>query len=112
MAFVSTQAAPEKADNLPESSLAEYVRHLDAAMVTVRGPEPKAGAMMSTALSLAMLVSLALIGGAFYLWRRPGYRRQAVLMLVAAAVALFNVAIWTLPDGEGRSPVGQLANGQ
>lgn len=72
----------------------------------------KAGAMMSTALSLAMLVSLALIGGALYLWRRPGYRRQAVLMLVAAAVALFNVAIWTLPDGEGRSPVGQLANGQ
>jgi len=68
--------------------------------------------MMSTALSLAMLVSLALIGGALYLWRRPGYRRQAVLMLVAAAVALFNVAIWTLPDGEGRSPIGQLATGQ
>lgn len=68
--------------------------------------------MLSVALSLAMLVSLALIGGAIYLWPRPGYRRQAVLMLVAAAVALVNVAIWTLPDGEGRSPAGQLADRQ
>nr|WP_095013411.1 hypothetical protein [Tsuneonella mangrovi] len=65
---------------------------------------------MATALSLAMLAAIALVGGAIFLWNRPGYRKQAILMLVAAAVALVNVAIWTLPDREGHSPVGQLAD--
>lgn len=65
--------------------------------------------MVSTVLSLLMLTALALVGGAVYLWRREGYRRQAVLMLVLAAIALANVAIWTLPGRGGQSPAGQLA---
>jgi hypothetical protein len=64
--------------------------------------------MLSVALSLVMLAVFALIGGAAWLWRRPGMRKQAVLMLVLAAIAAVNVAIWTVPDEEGRSPVSQV----
>jgi len=64
--------------------------------------------MLSAVLSLLVLAAVALIAGAVWLWRKPGMRRQALLMLVLAAIAVVNVAIWTLPDGEGRSPAGQL----
>jgi hypothetical protein len=64
--------------------------------------------MLSTVLSVLVLATIGLVSGAIYLWRKPGMRRQALLMLAAAAVAVVNVAIWTLPDGEGRSPIGQL----
>lgn len=61
-------------------------------------------------LSILMLAAIALVLGAGWLWRKPGMRRQAVLMLVLAAIALVNVAIWTLPDARGNSPVGQVAD--
>lgn len=64
--------------------------------------------MLSTVLSILVLAAIALVAGGLWLWRKPGMRRQAVLMLVLAAIAAVNVAIWTLPDGEGRSPIGQL----
>ena len=64
--------------------------------------------MISAVLSVLVLAVFGLVGGAIYLWRKPGMRRQALLMLVAAAVAVINIGIWTLPDGEGRSPIGQL----
>ncbi|MGN3973785.1 hypothetical protein [Tsuneonella sp. SYSU-LHT278] len=64
--------------------------------------------MLSTVLSILVLATFALIGGAIWLWRKPGMRQKALLMLVLAAIAMVNVAIWTLPDGAGRSPVGQL----
>jgi hypothetical protein len=64
--------------------------------------------MLSIALSIVMLAVFALIAGAVWLWRKPGMRKQAVLMLVLAAIAAINVAIWTVPDGEGRSPIGQV----
>jgi len=64
--------------------------------------------MLPTVLSVLMLAALALVLGAVWLWRRPGMRKQAMLMLVLAGIALVNVAIWTLPDGEGRTPIGQL----
>lgn len=60
--------------------------------------------MLDIVLSLLVLAALALIGGAFVLFRL-GYRKQAGLMVVAALVALMNVAIWTIPDSEGRSPI-------
>ena len=66
--------------------------------------------MLSAVLSILVLAVFGLVGGALYLWRKPGMRRQAVLMLVAAMVALVNIGIWTLPDGEGRSPAGQLGD--
>jgi len=61
---------------------------------------------MDIALSLLMLASIALVLGAVVLWRREGYRKQAVLMLVLAGVMIANIAIWTLPVPEGRSLAG------
>ncbi|NCP18428.1 MAG: hypothetical protein GW855_04615 [Erythrobacter sp.] len=60
--------------------------------------------MLGTVLSILVLAALLLIGGAAILFRR-GHRKQAGLMVVAALVALLNVAIWTIPDSEGRAPV-------
>jgi len=56
---------------------------------------------METALSLTMLTALALVAGAIYLWRNRGLKKQAVLMLVLAAVMAINIAIWTLPNQHG-----------
>ncbi len=64
--------------------------------------------MIATVLSILVLATLALVGGAIWLWNKPGMRPKALLMLVLAAIAVINVGIWTLPDGEGRSPIGQL----
>lgn len=63
--------------------------------------------MLDIVLSLLVLAALVLIGGAFVLYRR-GFRKQAGLMVVAALVALMNVAIWTIPDSEGQAPVDAL----
>jgi len=62
---------------------------------------------MDIALSLLVLAVIALVLGAAVLWRRGGHRRQAVLMLVLAAVMIANIAIWTLPTPEGRSLSGE-----
>ncbi|MBV1688056.1 hypothetical protein KRR38_10310 [Novosphingobium sp. G106] len=61
--------------------------------------------MASLALSLLVLTTLALIVGAFWLWRRGGSRKQVTLMLVLAVVMAVNVAIWTLPGQSGQSLV-------
>ncbi len=60
--------------------------------------------MAGTMLSIVMLGAILLIIGAVLLFRR-GQRRQAGLMVVAALVALANVAIWTIPDSSGNAPV-------
>lgn len=62
--------------------------------------------MLETALSLMVLGATALLGGAYFQWRR-GNRKQAGLMLVLAAVFAANVAIWAVPDKSGTSLVGQ-----
>ena len=51
--------------------------------------------MLATVLSIVMLAAFALIGGAIYLWRKLGLRKQALLMLALAGIALVNVAIWS-----------------
>ena len=61
---------------------------------------------METALSLMVLTAVALLGGAVYLWRARGLRKQAVLMVILAAVMAANVAIWTLPNERGETLVG------
>ena len=61
--------------------------------------------MMATALSLMILAIIALIGGAIFLLRRGGARKQALLMLVMSAVLAVNVAIWTLPAAGGSAPI-------
>jgi hypothetical protein len=66
--------------------------------------------MTSVVLSVLVLAAMALVGGSAWLWRRPGMRRQALLMLLLAAIAAANVAIWTMPDSAGRSPIGRLGD--
>jgi hypothetical protein len=61
-------------------------------------------------LSILVLAAFALICGAMFLWRKPGMRRQALLMLALAAIALVNLAIWTVPDGEGRTPAARMGD--
>lgn len=60
--------------------------------------------MSDTILSILVLAALAMLLGAIAWWRR-GMRRQAGLMLLLAVVIAVNVAIWVVPDGNGRAPV-------
>ena len=64
---------------------------------------------MSLALSLLMLAGIVLSVGAVLAWRRA-YRRQGVLMALAAATMFANVAIWAVPDSAGQSPLSQKPN--
>jgi hypothetical protein len=57
---------------------------------------------MDTALSIVVLGAFALVLGALALWRR-GVRRQALLMLLLAAIAAVNVAIWVVPNEAGQA---------
>jgi drug/metabolite transporter superfamily protein YnfA len=57
---------------------------------------------MDIALSLLVLTSIALICGAYVLFRR-GKRGQAALMVLLAIVMAVNVAIWTWPMPSSKS---------
>lgn len=57
---------------------------------------------MDTVLSIMVLAIIALTLGALVLWRR-GVRRQAMLMLVLAVIAAGNVAIWVVPNDQGKT---------
>lgn len=63
--------------------------------------------MLDIALSITVLAAIALLAGAYFAWKR-GQRTQAGLMLVLVAVALVNVAIWTVPDQSGTAPLDRL----
>jgi len=63
--------------------------------------------MQDTALSLAMLMVIALPLGALVLWRKGGSRKQVALMLVLAVILAANVAIWVVPNGDGKAPVAE-----
>lgn len=65
--------------------------------------------MVDIVLSLVMLAALALVAGAFVLWRRTGEKEKPALMVVLAIIAVGNVLIWTLPDETGRSLTDQPA---
>ncbi len=60
-----------------------------------------------TVLSILVLAAIALLVGAFALWRRGGTKRQVVLMVILAFVAIGNVAIWIIPDNQGNAPLNQ-----
>ena len=64
---------------------------------------------MDTVLSIVMLAALALLAGAFWLWRRQGLVKQVWLMVLLAVVMLVNVAIWTVPDASGTPPLERAA---
>lgn len=63
-----------------------------------------------TVLSIMVLACLALVLGALALWRRGGQRKQVMLMLVLAAIVAANVAIWVVPDQQGKTLVGEELN--
>ena len=67
---------------------------------------------MNIALSLLVLTAIALVLGAVALLKRGGHRKQAVLMLVLAAVMILNLVIWTLPTPEGTSLAGEAKKEQ
>ena len=50
----------------------------------------------ATFLSILMVAAFLLVWGGVYLLVKKGDRKKGVLMLVAAAVAVGNVLIWTL----------------
>jgi high-affinity Fe2+/Pb2+ permease len=50
----------------------------------------------TTALAIAMVAAFLLLGGAVKLMLDRQTRKRGVLMLVAAAVLVMNVMIWTV----------------
>ena len=64
--------------------------------------------MTNIVLSIVMLAALALLAGAFVLWRRTGQAKQPALMVVLAVIAVLNVLIWTVPTAGGEAPIEQL----
>lgn len=66
--------------------------------------------MMDAALSLLMLATIALLGGAVFLFRR-GERKRPVLMVTLAGVMIVNLIIWTLPGKGGETLAGGVAAG-
>ena len=58
-------------------------------------------------LSIVMLAAIALIAGAYVLWRRTGEVKQPALMVVLALIAIAHVLIWTVPTSEGTVPLEQ-----
>ena len=66
---------------------------------------------MDIVLSIMALATIALVAGAIYLLRRGGARKQGLLMLVLAAVFALNIAIWTVPDEDGRAPITASEDG-
>jgi LPXTG-motif cell wall-anchored protein len=53
--------------------------------------------MLSATMSIAVLAAFVLLGGGLWLLVKRRDTRKGVLMLIAAAVILANVAIWTAP---------------
>jgi uncharacterized membrane protein len=67
--------------------------------------------MLDAVLSILVIAAIALVVGAVLLWRRTGNIRNALLMVLLAAVAIVNVMIWTLPDASGEAPLEKLEQG-
>ena len=67
--------------------------------------------MTDAVLSIVVLAAFALLAGAWVLWKRTGSAKQPLLMVVLAAIALVNVAIWTVPDGSGVAPLEKVDRG-
>ena len=61
--------------------------------------------MLNAILSIAMLAAFLLLFGAWKRWRRDGAGQQMWLMIAAALVIFANVAIWVVPDKQGKSLV-------
>ncbi len=60
--------------------------------------------MINIILSVMVIGAIALIGGAVYLLKRGGPKKQPLLMLLLAAILFANVAILSVPNERGLSP--------
>jgi magnesium-transporting ATPase (P-type) len=82
----------------------------------LRAPTPALGdgtkenAMQGAVLSIVMLAGIALLAGAWFLWKRTGQMKQPLLMVVLALIAFLNVAIWTVPAPDGTAPIERTAD--
>lgn len=65
--------------------------------------------MANLILSLATFAAVVLLYGAWKRWRSEGAGKQMWLMIVAALVILANIAIWVVPDKQGKSLVTEAA---
>ena len=63
-------------------------------MLVKEGPD--LGDFAATAMAVAMIAAFLLVFGGIRLLRQPENRKRGVLMLVAAAVLIGNVAILTV----------------
>ena len=61
--------------------------------------------MLNAILSIAMIAAFLLLYGAWKRWQRDGAGQQMWLMIAAALVIFANVAIWIVPDKQGKSLV-------
>lgn len=61
--------------------------------------------MLNAILSAAMIAGFLLLYGAWKRRRRDGASQQMWLMVAAALVIFANVAIWVVPDKQGKSLV-------
>jgi drug/metabolite transporter superfamily protein YnfA len=68
--------------------------------------------MTNIVLSIVMLAALALVAGAFVLWRRTGETKNPGLMVLLAVIAVINVLIWTLPGEGGTAPIEAIEKAQ
>jgi hypothetical protein len=57
---------------------------------------------MDTVLSLLVLTTIALVGGAVFFWRR-GERKRPALMLGMAVLIAADLAVWLTPVSGGPS---------
>ncbi len=64
--------------------------------------------MTDIVLAIVMLAAMALLAGAFVLWRRTGETKNPLLMVLLAVIAVINVLIWTLPSTGGEAPIEQI----
>jgi hypothetical protein len=64
--------------------------------------------MTDIVLSIVMFAALALVAGAFFLWRRTGEVRNPALMVLLAVIAVLNVLIWTVPTDNGTVPIDEI----
>lgn len=61
--------------------------------------------MANFILSIATFAAVLLLFGAWKRWRHEGAGKQMWLMMAAALVILANIAIWVVPDQQGKSLV-------
>ncbi len=61
--------------------------------------------MLNLILSVATFAAFLLLFGAWKLWRRDGTNQKMWLMVAASLVIFANIAIWVVPDTQGKSLV-------